>query len=496
MGIASVQALLCSMMALSAAAIHGFTYAVRRKEPAHLWLAVSALGILAIAVSTALMYEVSTAAEGEFWQRVMLGAAAPTLIGFHYFSLSLLELERSRIDRYFVLGAGALVLQLFWPGLVFGGAEIERNVAYLDLHYYARDMGAFGAAVVAIFGAYIAFIARIWFTHRSKITEGRNLLIAAFSLLLLSGINDLAIGLRLYDAPMAIVFGYTGFLVALSSILLRRLIRSMDEVERHAEVLHELVAQRTEELRQKDLQLAHGDRMATIGTLAASVAHEINNPIAFVSSNLNHLENITKEIELDEVAEVILECREGVDRVRGIVADLLSMARRSDGFEEPVNLPEVVRSALGMLANAARYRTRLETQLAPVPAVMGDARLLGQVVVNLVLNAIQAIPEGNSESNRVVVSTSNQNGSVRLAVRDTGPGIPDELVERIFDPFFTTKAKDEGTGLGLAVTHQLVTRYRGSIAVDTDSSGTTIVVELPSAPDPPGAAATETQPPD
>jgi signal transduction histidine kinase len=493
MGTASVQALLCSMIALSAAAIHAFTYALRRKEPAHSWLAVSALGIVGIAISTALLYEARSVAEAELWQRVMLGAAAPALFGFHHFSLSLLEVNSSKLDHCFGIGAGAMVLQMFWPELIFGGAAIERHVDYLNLHYYARDLSPFGAATVSIFGGYIIFVARIWFVHRSKISEGSNLLIAAFSLLLLTGTSDLGVGLRLYEAPLVIVFGYTGFLVALSSILLRRLVHSMDEVERSASELHELVVQRTEEIRQKDLQLAHGDRMATIGTLAASVAHEINNPIAFVSSNLNHLEGITREVEHEEVSQIIFECREGVDRVRGIVADLLSMARRSDGFEEPVDLVEVVRSGLGMLAHEARYRARLETQLSPVPPVLGDARLLGQVVVNLALNAIQAIPEGDPNSNQVTVSTSSENGLVRLVVRDTGPGIPNDLVPQIFDPFFTTKPKDEGTGLGLAVTHQLVTRYRGSIAVDTDSSGTTIVVELPQAPAPFCARDPETQ---
>ncbi len=482
MGIASVQALLCSMVALSAAAIHAFTYALRRKEPAHLWLAISALGIVGIAISTALLYESSSAADGEFWQRVMLATAAPTLIGFHYFSLSLLEVEDSPLDRWFGLVACAMVFQAFWPGLVFSGEVIERRFAYLDLHHHARDLGPVGAVVVVMFAAYTAFVARIWFVHRARINEGKNLLIASFAFLLLTGISDLAVGTRLIEAPMTVVFGYTAFLAALSSILVRRLVYSMDEVERSAEELHELVDQRTEEIREKDLQLAHGERMATIGTLAASVAHEINNPIAFVSSNLNHLETLTKETEHGEIAEIIFECREGVDRVRGIVADLLSMARRGDGFEEPVDLVEVVRSALGMLANEARFRTRLETDLAPVPPVLGDSRLLGQVVVNLVLNAIHAIPEGDPESNRIHVSTSSEGERVRLTVRDTGPGIPEELVPRIFDPFFTTKPKDKGTGLGLAVTHQLVTRYRGTIAVDTNASGTSIVVDLPNAP--------------
>jgi len=482
MGTVSVQALMCSMLAVAAAAIHGYTFALRRKEPAHLWLAFSALGIVGIAATTALVYEAASAAEAELWQRCMLAAAAPVLFGFHRFTLSLLELKRSRVDRALAVTAGILVVQVFWPHLVFGGVEFERHVPLLDLHYYSHELAGAGIAMVAGFGVYGAHVARLWFVHRQKLRDGRRLMLVLFVFLIASGTNDLLVGMRVYDGLLLVVYGYVAFLAALSSLLLRRLVLSMDEVERSAEELQEEVTARTEELRQKDLQLAHGDRMATIGTLAAGIAHEINNPIAFVSSNLNQLENFAKEADQGEATEILLECREGVDRVGSIVANLLSMARRSDGIDGPVDLREVVRSAMAMLAHEARYRTRLETELEDVPPVLGDARLLGQVVVNLVINAIQAIPEGEPESHRVSVFTRCENGAVQLVVRDTGPGIPDELVPRIFDPFFTTKPQGQGTGLGLAVTHQLVTRYRGTIDVETGATGTTITVALPVAP--------------
>jgi signal transduction histidine kinase len=125
----------------------------------------------------------------------------------------------------------------------------------------------------------------------------------------------------------------------------------------------------------------------------------------------------------------------------------------------------------------ARRRARLSTRLAGVPRVLGDERLLGQVVLNLVMNALQAIPEGTPETNQVLVSTSFEGGRVRLVVADTGPGIPEELRARIFDPFYTTK--HEGTGLGLAVTRDIITRHQGSIEVDSSPSGTRMIIEFP-----------------
>jgi signal transduction histidine kinase len=179
------------------------------------------------------------------------------------------------------------------------------------------------------------------------------------------------------------------------------------------------------------------------------------------------------------VEEILLECREGTERVRGIVSDLLSLARRGDGRTDEVDLHEVIASVLPVVRKFARYRAALVTDLRGVPRLRGDARLLGQVVLNLVMNALQAIPEGSAERNRVCISTSLADGAAWLEVSDTGPGIPAEHRARIFDPFFTSKP--DGTGLGLAVTQQIVLRHHGRIHVESDDRGTRMRVEFPAA---------------
>ena len=134
---------------------------------------------------------------------------------------------------------------------------------------------------------------------------------------------------------------------------------------------------------------------------------------------------------------------------------------------------------LPVVRKFARHRAALVTDLRGVPRLRGDARLLGQVVLNLVMNGLQAIPEGSAERNRVCVSTSFADGSAWLEVSDTGNGIPAEHRARIFDPFFTSKP--DGTGLGLAVTQQIVLRHHGRIHVETDDRGTRMRVEFPEA---------------
>jgi signal transduction histidine kinase len=478
----SVQPLLCSVVALGAAGLHGYTYWLRRKEPAHLWLAVSALGIVGIAVTTAMTYQASDGVSAERWQRFMVASAAIVLLGFHAFTECMLRLPRLPGAPFVYAVGAAMVGQLFWPDLVFGGAVVERSVGWIGLHYTARDMSPVGAGFVAGLFFVFAYLSRLWITHRAQIRDHHRILVFAIGFLFLTGIHDMLVGVRAFEAPMLIVFGYTGFLVSFSAILLDRLVRSMDEAELSAERLHELVETRTEELRLKDMQLAHGHQMATIGTLAASVAHEINNPIAFVQANLNQLEELWEKPEGEgDVFEILMECRDGVGRVRAIVADLLSMARRSDGKDELVDLREVVEGALPLLRREARSRAQLVTDLDEIPLVKGDPRLLGQIVLNLVVNALHAIPEGDAEGQRVKIATRDCEGSVELVVEDTGSGIPEDILPRIYDPFFTTKEKGQGTGLGLAVTLQLVTRHRGRIHVKTSSGGTRMTVEIPEA---------------
>lgn len=222
------------------------------------------------------------------------------------------------------------------------------------------------------------------------------------------------------------------------------------------------------------------DKLAALGTLSAGIAHEINNPMAFVTSNLNRLAELwNKPEEGSDVDEIMAECREGTTRVRDIVSNLLQVTRQSEGRIEPVDLCRVVRQIFPILRQEARFRAQLRAELTPVPPVIGDADLLGQVVLNLTLNALHAIEEGAPSENEVVVSTALEGDRVLLRVRDTGSGIAPEAMPRIFDPFFTTKQSGQGTGLGLAISHRIVSQHRGTIHVESGGRGSLFTVALP-----------------
>jgi len=294
-----------------------------------------------------------------------------------------------------------------------------------------------------------------------------------------TGLFDLGLALDWHRLPFLLPFGYLGLVVGFSGLLVRRFVRSMDYSEALAENLHELVERRTAELRQKDIQLAHGDRMAVVCTLAAGVAHEINNPMAFLSSNLNRLEELwQKPDDGEEALEILGECQEGADRVRATVTELLNLAHRDERHREPVDLTEVVGAVLRMVRYEARERAVLVRDLATCSPLQGDRRLLGQVVLNLLMNGLQAITPGHPERNRVLVRTRDFGDRLRVQVEDTGCGIPEGFLEEIFDPFFTTKQAGEGTGLGLAVTRKIVREHGGEIRVESLSPGTRMTVDF------------------
>jgi signal transduction histidine kinase len=340
-------------------------------------------------------------------------------------------------------------------------------------------LGAFASAgLVAFFLYWVAPYGR----SRHRTDPAVRPLLAPCFLWLSFGVNDFLVSLGLYEAPYLLVYGYLALVVGISLVLVRRFVDTMDEVERLAGNLHVLVEARSAELRQKDLQLAQGEKMAAIGTLAAGIAHEINNPMAFVTSNLNRLEELwLKPEDAEDVEAILAECREGTARVRAIVSNLLQVARRGEGRSERVDLCGVVRSVLPIVQHEARFRAELRAELSPVSAVTGDAGLLGQVVLNLVLNALQSIVEGAPSRNRVVISTCEAGGLVQLRVEDTGSGIPSDVLPKIFDPFFTTKESGRGTGLGLAISYQIVSQHGGRIDVESSRSGSRFTVELPAA---------------
>ncbi len=238
-------------------------------------------------------------------------------------------------------------------------------------------------------------------------------------------------------------------------------------------------------------RMALADRMVTVGTLAAGVAHEINNPLAYVTSSLELLAAELPNLCLADgsrlsdasLRTLVNDARDGVSRVSTIVRDLRSLARPEDETRGPVDVTSVLAASVKMAHNELRHRARIvESYAEGLPLVTADASRLGQVFLNLLLNAAQAIPEGRAERNAVTIraGVAPGGGHVRVEISDTGSGIAPAIIGRIFDPFFTTKAPGIGTGLGLSISHQLVRSMDGDISVDSQvGRGSTFAVTLP-----------------
>lgn len=232
---------------------------------------------------------------------------------------------------------------------------------------------------------------------------------------------------------------------------------------------------------------AVADRLATVGVLAAGVAHEINNPMAYVKSNLEFaLEAVTTgraQKSLDDVKAALGDAAHGIERVQKIVRDLKVFAREETAETNvPFDLEPMVESALAITSNELRHRARIVRDYHPVAQVVGCESKLAQVLVNMLVNAAQAMPLGNPDANEVKVSLKQDSDEVVIEVSDTGPGIPRELLARVFDPFFTTKPVGQGTGLGLAISRRIVTSMNGEIDVHSElGRGTTFAIRLPPA---------------
>jgi signal transduction histidine kinase len=475
--------LVALVVAFCAGLVHLQLYLLRRREPEHAWFAVAALGVAGLSLCTLGLYASESAYQASLWQALGFCAWLLVSLGFMRFTQHYLGERPPALGLAgFAFGALAVKLSLGTSWL-FNGEGHERIVAPFGEGYVEPGLSLAGVGLCAVFGA--IHVRMMWLYARAarSRSDAWPPLRRGLSVLCLVLLHDFAVISGTISLPYVIPFGYFGLIVALSNRMVRRFAHSLDEVERLAGTLHERVQERTAELRRRDLELAQGAKMAAIGTLAAGLAHEINNPIAFVSANLNHLEELWKERrdagDADEALDVLTDCREGVERVRTIVSDLLYLARPSEGRSQLVDLAGVARSVLPLLRHEARNRARIETSLDRSSVVLGDPRLLGQVVLNLVLNAAQAIPEGDPEHNRIELALETTGDRVRLRVRDTGSGIAEEVLPFIFDPFFTTKEAGQGTGLGLAVSERIVREHGGRIRVQSGPGGTCMTLELP-----------------
>jgi signal transduction histidine kinase len=273
--------------------------------------------------------------------------------------------------------------------------------------------------------------------------------------------------------------------------------------ENKAELEH-----RKSELERLQAQIVHSEKMASLGQLAAGVAHELNNPAGFILGNMDILnecaealnrllsfyetaslseqeraqadsikDNIDYEHTLADLRSIIMDCRDGAERIRDVVQNLRTFSRLDEAEFKKVDIHEGLDSTVRLLS---RYYTsghiRLRREYGELPQVDCYAGQLNQVWMNLLVNAAQAVKDGGEVS----VKTWLDGERVSVAISDTGGGIAPEFLKRIFDPFFTTKAVGEGTGLGLSVTYSIIERHKGTINVESQlGKGTTFTVSIP-----------------
>ncbi|WP_052420627.1 PAS domain S-box protein [Hyalangium minutum] len=260
--------------------------------------------------------------------------------------------------------------------------------------------------------------------------------------------------------------------------------------EHHARTeAEELVRRRSAELAATRSALVQAERLATAGQLAAGVGHEINNPLAYVLANvtyaleeLGRLDKPIPGVDLEEVRKALLQAQMGAIRIRDIVRDLRIFARGDPEAIGPVDVQAALEFSIAMATHQIRQRAQLVREYAPVPFVRANESRLGQVFLNLLINAAQAIPDtGTAEHQQVrVAMRPGEEGWVVVEVSDTGKGIDPEHLPHIFEPFFTTKPIGVGTGLGLSVCHGIVTGLGGQLRVESQpGQGTTFRVLLP-----------------
>ncbi len=277
-----------------------------------------------------------------------------------------------------------------------------------------------------------------------------------------------------------------------------RLVRSrgVPEVDQDGEVvsLFGVFRDVTEE-RGIEESMRRSERMASIGTMAAGIAHEINNPLSYVLGNLQLLEEDLDEFTagasddtLAGMRDMIADSAAGAERIRKIVDGVRSFTRVEESVAQAVDVNAAVGAAVSFAEHELKVRAVLNLSLnATRPAWIDETQLV-QVLVNLLINAAQALPEGCAADHSVSVTTEDAGRFLSIRVADTGPGVPPELRERIFDPFYTTKPVGTGTGLGLSICHTIIEQCGGSIELEPSQRGARFHIKLPVAAAAPGDA--------
>ncbi len=248
-----------------------------------------------------------------------------------------------------------------------------------------------------------------------------------------------------------------------------------DQLQETHEHLEQKVAERTRELRESQAQLVHQEKMASLGVLAAGLAHEIGNPLTAISSVVQMLQRKSKDGKFSEQMQLV---NENISRISKTVRELVDFSRPVKSERRTIQINDLIQKALGILKydNRAKDLKIVTTLDSELPAITMIEDQLLQVFINLILNAFDAMESGG----RLTITSASAGQFVVISIQDTGSGIPPELKGKVFEPFFSTKPVGKGSGLGLSVSYGIVQNLGGKIEVEsTDSTGTQFTISLP-----------------
>ncbi|MDD5474661.1 MAG: ATP-binding protein [Candidatus Methanoperedens sp.] len=244
-----------------------------------------------------------------------------------------------------------------------------------------------------------------------------------------------------------------------------------DEIQ----TLSDAFNQMSHSLKEKDnleKQLLQADKLATVGQLAAGVAHEINNPLGNISL---YTQMLLKKTADDATKDKLMVINDEANRAANIVKGLLDFARQSELKLTPIDINKEIGKVLSILTPQLKD-IKVKTAFEPLPPILADSGQIQQVIMNLLANSIQSI----IENGEIIIKTSAKQDHVEISISDNGCGIPKENLDKIFDPFFTTKEQGKGTGLGLSISYGIIKRHSGSIEVQSEAGkGTTFIIKLP-----------------
>jgi two-component system NtrC family sensor kinase len=283
------------------------------------------------------------------------------------------------------------------------------------------------------------------------------------------------------------------------------LVESFNEMSRKISEGRNELEQKLEELKNTQATLIHSAKMASLGQLVAGVAHELNNPIGFIYSNIAHLreyieklqkvwitaekypdklEKVKKEVDynyiMEDLPKLISSCEDGARRTRDIVLGLRNFSRLDEALLKRVDLKEGMQNTIKLLASELKNRITVHEEYGEVSQVKCYASQLNQVFMNIISNAAQAI----EKDGEIWIKTWQSGKFAYISIKDSGPGIPKDAMDKIFDPFFTTKPVGKGTGLGLSISYGIVQKHGGSIEVNGEvnketGDGTEFIVKVP-----------------